>query len=138
MSAVISAFPATGKTYVADRYPNVVDSDSSAYPKGRAWPGNYIADIERHLADGKTILVSSHQEVREALVDAGIPFALVYPRRDLRREYRKRMEFRGSPAALVEKIDGLWDVMLDSMERQGGCTHYVLGPGDFLADILDP
>lgn len=136
-AAVICAFPATGKSYCAHRFDNVVDSDSSMFPKYHGeWPANYIDHIRSNLAAGKTVLASTHQETRVALIGAGIPFALVYPEYGLRAEYRARMERRGSPAWLVEKIDSMWDAMHESMVSQGACEHIVLGPGEFLADRL--
>src|SRR5581483_3326547 len=101
------AFPATGKTHFAERSWAVVDSDSSRFswkwtsPETRErhpeWPSNYIRHIQRELGYGKVVLVSTHQEVRDALVDAGLYFLLVYPAADLKAEYRQRMEQRGRP-----------------------------------------
>lgn len=146
---VISAFPATGKTYAARALPGVVDFDSSGYswkylgPDARVrhpeWPGNYIADAVWPGNNGSHVLVSSHAEVRTALVAAQIPFALVYPEAGLREVYRHRMTARGSPAALVTKvIDELWEEALWDCRSQPGCTHYELGAGEYLLDLLAP
>lgn len=143
---LIAAFPATGKTHLAKASEGVVDSDSSHFswkwlgPEDRErhpdWPGNYIAHIKSELADGRTVLVSTHQEVRDALVAAGLWFVLVFPAADLQAEYRKRMAERGSPSWLVEKVIGMWDEMQAQMRGQAGCDYLILGPGRYLGDVF--
>ena len=78
---VYSAFPGVGKTtYFNTTNRNVLDSDSSKFDK-KHFPDNYIEHIERNVMDPKVdkILVSSHKDVRDALIKKGIPFVLVYP-----------------------------------------------------------
>lgn len=140
---IVSAFPATGKTTVATSDRRFVDSDSSKFGwsepgvRNPEWPSNYIAHIDLARMDGHRVLVSSHGEVRAALADAGVPFALVYPDVSLREEYRARMIMRGSPLPLVKKvIEELWEPALAECAAQEGCEHIVLGRGQFLADVL--
>jgi len=67
---VYSAFPGTGKTtYFNNTYKNVLDSDSSKFDKAD-FPSNYIEHIKRNLEDDtvEKIMVSSHKDVRDALV----------------------------------------------------------------------
>jgi hypothetical protein len=138
MERVISAFPATGKSYAAHHFPRVVDSDSAAFPKGRVtWPRDYIQHIKHNARLGKIVLASSHREVREAMFEATLPYTLVYPEHSLRGEYIARMERRGSPWWLVEKIDTLWDKLYDSMESDAYGTHIVLARGEYLSDALE-
>lgn len=138
-SRVISAFPATGKSYVAAHRPGVFDSDSSTFSRGPEWPGNYIAHILVAAESGALVLVSTHAEVRQALEAEGIPFTLVYPERTLRDEYAARMEWRGSPDWLIRKVtEELWDDALADCAAQRGCEHVVLGSGEYLATILSP
>jgi hypothetical protein len=88
--SVIAAFPATGETYIAGRDHRFADSDSSGFSwespgvRNPEWPANYMAHIKGLIADGRHVLCSTHQEVRDALVDAGLPFTLVYPAEDQR------------------------------------------------------
>lgn len=144
---VVAAFPATGKSYFADHATGVVDSDSSSFSwkwitfdvreRHPEWPGNYMAHVSEKLASGALVLVSTHAEVRSALVDSGIPFTLVYPDVVLREEYRERMQRRGSPKPLIRKvIDELWVPALAECMAQRGCEHVVLGPGEYLSDAL--
>jgi hypothetical protein len=142
---LIAAFPATGKTRLAE-VASWVDSDSSSFswkwlsPDVRErhpeWPGNYISHIRRELADGQAVLVSTHAEVREALVKDGLHFLLAYPERGLRAEYRERMARRGSAAPLIDKIIGMWDDALDQLDAQPGCDRLILGAGRYLSDVF--
>lgn len=141
---LVSAFPATGKSYLAREYPDhIVDSDSSAFSwewmsfeerrRHPDWPNNYVVAIEEWLAAGnRTVFVSTHQELRDALVAARIPFLLVYPRADLRWEYMDRIAKRGSPQPFISKLNREWLSMMRSLQEQTGCAHVVLGPGEFL------
>lgn len=146
LSRVIAAFPATGKSYMASRTPSVADSDSSQFswmhPGSRErhpdWPHNYVEHLGHLLCSGlRLVLVSTHAEVRTALVEHGIDFTLVYPAASLRDEYRVRMERRDSPPALIAKvIDELWDSALAECRAQDGCEHIELGRGEYLSDVL--
>lgn len=139
---VMSAFPATGKTYLATRHSELVDSDSSKFSwkwfgsedreRHPDWPGNYVESIAQALEVGRSVLVSTHEEVRYALTEARISFLLAYPRADLRVEYLERMVQRGSPAPLIQKIRREWFLMMASLQAQTGCAHVVLGPGEYL------
>lgn len=135
---VIAGFPAVGKSYIATCRPDVVDSDSSSFSRGPEWPENYLDHIREQVAAGKIVLVSTHEEVREALRVAGIPYLLVYPGRDLREEYRDRMLNRGSHPALIAKVcDELWDDAITGCVMQMGCVHVELGPGQYLVDVIE-
>lgn len=143
MGHVISAFPATGKSHLSWTSFSYMDSDSSSFSwlkpgvRHPEWPGNYIERITDLLSIGGTVFVSTHAEVRNALVAAEIPFVLVYPAIDLRHEYRERMVDRGSPAALIEKvIDELWYPALRECQAQTDCIHVVLRRGQFLSDVV--
>lgn len=146
---LVSAFPATGKSYIAQGTPGVIDSDSSAFswvyphPEVRDrhpdWPHNYVAHIRELLraTSVRLVLVSTHAEVRRALAAEDIPFTLVIPAVGLREEYRQRMLERGSPEPLVRKvIDELWDQALAECLVQEGCRRIVLGRGEYLADAV--
>lgn len=143
---VISGFPGVGKSHLARRTSLLVvqDSDSSKFswltPGQRHphFPHNYIQHIQRLRVQGKTdiILVSSHKEVRDALVTNGIAFTLVYPRRDSKEQYLERYRGRGSDAEFLALLDKKWDEFLDEVENQQNCTKIELGPGQYLSDVV--
>jgi hypothetical protein len=136
---VYSAFPGVGKTtYFNTTEKSVLDSDSSKFDK-RKFPTNYIEHIERNMKDQKIdkILVSSHKDVRDALVNKKIPFVLVYPDRTIKDKYIQRYKDRGNNNAFVDLLDKNWDNWMDEMDNQEGCYKVKLGPGQYLSDVID-
>lgn len=135
---VVAAFPATGKSYLAARLgDSAVDSDSSQFARGNGeWPRNYIGRITADFDAGRTVLVSTHAEVRAALVAAGVYFVLAYPQRGLRAEYRERMKRRDSDGLLIDKVIGMWDRAIGELDAQEGCDRLILGSGRFLSDVF--
>lgn len=141
MTTVLSAFPGTGKTFLAANTSDVVlDSDSSSYSwisKGVRhpdFPANYISHIQENLGKANLILVSSHLEVRSALVAACIPFVLMYPERHLKPEYLLRYKQRGSSEAFIVLVDTMWNSWIDELESQPSCVHVVLKDGQYVSD----
>lgn len=141
---VYSAFPGCGKTtYFNTTQKNVLDSDSSKFDK-KHFPGNYLDHIERNIDNPSVdrILVSSHKDVRDALVNRNIPFVLVYPNRELKDEYIQRYKDRGNNDFFVELLDKNWDTWMDEMDEMGpqpGQFFYKvkLGSGQYLTDVID-
>lgn len=136
---VYSAFPGVGETtYFNTTSKNVLDSDSSKFDK-REFPKNYIQHIEKNIQDPDVdkILVSSHKIVRDALVDRGINFVLVYPDPSLKDEYIQRYKKRGNNDAFVELLNNNWDTWMKEMEGQQGCYKVKLKSGQYLSDVID-
>ena len=133
---VVSAFPGTGKSYfVTQMNSDVLDSDSSTFPKNK-FPGNYLNHIEARIKEGKSLLVSSHEDVRKELEARKIPFILAYPEESCLDEYIKRYETRGSPPAFIELLRKNWLGWIRGCQKQGGCQHAVLNSGLYLSDRL--
>lgn len=115
----------------------VFDSDSSIFPKD-GFPGNYIAHIQNVLSTypNVVIMVSSHDNVRAALHEEGIPFTLVYPERELKGEYLERYEGRGSPEAFVNMMDNKWNDFIDSANSDVNQDRIILGEGKYLLNAV--
>jgi hypothetical protein len=146
---VLSAFPGTGKSYfcntdVAYMPQNfAIDSDSSKFSwvvtngikeRNPEFPSNYIKHIKEGIGKHKFIFVSSHKEVRDALVKEDIDFTLVYPDRLLKEEYIDRYKKRGNDDNFITLVEKNWDMWLDELEKQGGCKHLVLGSEKYLSN----
>lgn len=138
-SIVCSAFPGTGKTYYcAGDYQPVdfaIDSDSSKFDK-QDFPQNYIEHIKNSLGKHSRIFVSSHQEVRSALIQNEIEFTLVYPDVSLKNEYIERYKKRGSNNSFIKLINDNWDDWISQLQNQKGCKHIVLKSGQFISNVL--
>ena len=143
MTRVISAFPGTGKSYFHQNSNlDILDSDSSEYSwiskgvRNPDFPDNYMAHIKGKIGSADIILVSSHEVVREALVNEGIEFTLVFPERSLKREYIERFRQRGSPETFIDILSKNWDSWITQLQEQSGCTQVQLQQGKYLSDWL--
>lgn len=147
MTAIISGFPGIGKTHLFETYNGkIADSDSSGFSwilmaKGKrirnpAFPENYIDHIKVKIGKVDIILVSSHKEVRDAMVEAGIKFFLVYPRMLLKEEYLLRYIERGSSEEFVNKVEKNWNDWQVDLEAQENCKKVALSGGQYLSDVL--
>lgn len=81
-------------------------------------------------------MISSHKEVRDALVENGLYFKLVYPDISLKEEYIKRYEERGNVDNFIKLLDNNWESWITELQTQVGCEHKVLKTGQFLSDII--
>jgi len=74
---------------------------------------NFIKDYIQHIKEniGKVdfIFVSSHLEVRQALMDEDIKYITVYPSHDMLNEWIGRMYLRGSYKAFIDFQIKNWD-----------------------------
>jgi hypothetical protein len=135
---VISAFPGCGKSHLfrnkGDK--QILDSDSSKFDKSK-FPQNYIDHIKSNIGTADMILVSSHKEVRDALVDNGIDFTLVYPNKDIKDEYIQRYIDRGNEDKFVELLKNNWNIWIPELEKQQGCKKIELNGGQYLSDVLN-
>lgn len=142
MSKIYSAFPGCGKTtyykecmFRSDRI--VIDSDSSAFDKSQ-FPQNYIQHIKKaNETDVITVvLISSHDVVRDALLNEGIYYNLVYPEQSLKDEYIQRYKDRGSNEAFIKLVEDNWDKWMEEMDNQPNCNKIRLKTGQYLSDVM--
>jgi hypothetical protein len=141
-SMLVSAFPGTGKSYYcygdADYIPQgfCTDSDSSKFDKSN-FPQNYIEHIKQKINEEYArIFISSHKDVRDALVLNNLPFVLVYPSKELKDEYIQRYKDRGNADGFIQLINSNWDNWLDDCKQQTDCYHIELESNEFIANVL--
>ena len=133
-----SAFPGTGKSYFYTVFGGtdgkiILDSDSSTFDK-KEFPANYIKHIKANIGKANIIFISSHKEVRDALVAADLEFILVYPNPFLKSEYIKRYKKRGNALEFVKLLEENWVSWLKGLVAQKGCYHIPLGTKEYIAD----
>ena len=136
MAQVVAGFPGVGKSTLTKEDPSIGDSDSSQFDK-EYFPGNYMAHVRNRMVADKLTLVSSHDIVRQALVKSKIDYILVYPALECKDEYLKRYAKRGSELKFIDLLERNWDDWIKDCQAQEGCTHVVLQPGQFLADVIE-
>jgi hypothetical protein len=132
---IISAFPGTGKSYYHNKYPDItLDSDSSNFSwvkdengnntkkRNPNFPQNYIEHIKENIGKYKYIFVSSHKEVRDALLDNCIFFYIVYPDDRRKEEFIQRYRDRGNHENFITLVDENWDDWLSEIRWiENGC-----------------
>lgn len=104
------------------------------------FPGNYIEHITENLGKYDYIFVSSHKDVRAALHESGIEYALVYPHRRCLEEWVGRCYLRqlqgtnGFPIKVL--VDNWYEWIAQCKDDPGAKDKFVLGRGDYLSAYL--
>lgn len=130
---IISAFPACGKSYVTKNHNydpfRLSDSDSSKFSwiydengnKTSTRNPNFITDYLNHIKQESRyrdfVFVSTHKDVRNALINECIPFILVYPVISMKEEMLKRMKDRGSDEEFIKFQDEHFESFVDEIEE---------------------
>lgn len=134
---IIAGFPGIGKSFLKKEYGELVsDSDSSKFPKDE-FPKNYIKHINSLIGKKSIILVSTHKEVLKGLEDAKISYILAYPREDLKNEYLRRYEERGSPAHFIELLDTNWTQFHADLKEAKPIFRMILSYDEYLKDKIE-
>lgn len=144
---IVSAFPATGKSYFTkNTSKNVLDSDSSNFSwiinedgtkiRNPNFPNNYIQHIKENIGKVDIIFVSSHKEVREALFENCLFFTLFRPNYFIKEEYIERFKQRGNDEKFINFIDVNWNGFIDELVLQKGCDIICLERGQYISNII--
>lgn len=150
----ICGFPGIGKSHLSREH-GWPDSDSSKFSwvkpvqeikpldltAGRfekirhpEWPNNYLDHIK---SISGPVLVSTHEEIRDLLSNAGFRFWVCYPERCCKQEYLQRYRDRGSSLEFIHLLDQKWDEWITGLEQDTRpAGRIVLKPGEFASDQL--
>ena len=135
---IVSAFPGSGKTYYHSNNPETtLDSDSSNFSwivdedgnkkRNPDFPNNYINYIKENIGKYEFIFVSTHKEVRKALLDNCIFFYLIYPlyRNELiKDEFIQRYKDRNSSKEFIKTLESKWhDWTKECYLEEKGCRN---------------
>lgn len=134
---IISAFPATGKSTLTKKgYEDAtfLDLDSSGFKDD--WPASYFKAIQNAIGTVDYILISSHTEVRDHLVDQHYSWTLVNPYHAMRNEIIGRLHLRGDSQDMIGFIAGAWDSITDVTRYNAECAKCMLGSNEYLADKM--
>ena len=128
---IICGFRGIGKSSIARTLPGIVDLESTPFNKN--W--KIYADVIEHMdKNGYTVLVSSHRELREELLNRNINYFYVKPEKNLKEEYLERYKKRGNTKAFINQIKDNWDNYLKSLK---GENIVELKSEEYLLDKLD-
>lgn len=126
MTIIISAFPATGKSYFFNNQKqfniSCCDSDSSMFswlPNGNRNP-NFTNDYFNHIVEivnskkFDIVFISTHQEIRKLLIEKNIPYLLVCPSKSLKEDYIDRFKKRGNDEKFIAFMENNFDSLVNS------------------------
>lgn len=150
LTKVVCAFPGTGKSYLAKKYPHLIlDYDSSRFSwittsfgqkvRNPDFPENYIQHIENMVEKQRyeIIFVSSHSEVREALRRNNIQYTLVYPRLRDKSKYLLRYAERGNTEEFISSVEKNYKSWILALQSEiDGCENIELTT-DFIGDLYE-
>lgn len=144
-AVVIAGFTCVGKTYAAQSQMNglpVIDLDSTPYswltPRTVRNPNfvdDYMKAIDKHLSERCVLLIAGHMAIREALVEKGVAFTVVYPAWEAKQDWLERLTRRGTPD-LIPFVEANWDDFMRRAPSEPGCEHVMLESGQYLSDVL--
>lgn len=136
MSLIIAGFPGMGKSYLFNENKEYYsDSDSSKFDK-KHFPKNYIKHIKSLVGKKQLILVSSHIEVRNAMLMAGMPFIYVIPSLDRKIEFLSNYKERNNTQEFIDNVEMNWERWLQISVYNNEYPVYVCTHG-YLKDNLE-
>ena len=157
MSAkVFSVFAGLGKTYVGEKYPNVLDLESSPFrydytnvkkedyekikekPNRKInpnWPNNFIDAIKEASNKYDIILVSPSPDIRELLEQNDIDYTFILPSKDSREILLERYKKRENSQELINLVMVYFDTW-SYKEEAYNCPLVILDKDKYLEDYL--
>ena len=103
------------------------------------FPKNYIKHIKENIGKCDLILVSSHEDVRKALTEAGIYYCVVFPSYELYHEYIGRCYLRekeGKQGFPIKVLEMFWTSWVKSCFDDTSFRYPIFRPGKYLSDYL--
>lgn len=150
IARVICGYPGIGKSWLNKNSDlKVLDSDSSKFSwiydefgnKTEKRNLNFVEDYIRHIKENlffaDIICVSTHLNIREALMKEHIDFVTVYPDINEKKAFLKRYKERGSSESFIEDQAANWEARIGNIENEPhGSKLIYLKANQNLADIL--
>ncbi len=138
MGKIISGFSNIGKSsFQKYRKESVYDLDTCYFNKIEGWVSIYIDCILALKEKYDYVFITTHGEVLKELEKRKIEYTLVYPKRELKEEYRLRAIQRHSSNDFVEGFFSRWDMHIDDCRKRKPTKRVELSSKEFLSDIFD-
>ena len=157
----IVATPGIGKSYLCDRYNELVDIDElrlfckyyipdnitreelektksrRPYDKRKNFKELFEKELDKVIESDKILICAPHKEIKEILVKKHIPYAFVYPSLNMKEEIKNRMVLRGNLSDVVKENDDLFYTFYHENKLEPfAIVKYRLKRGEFLEDVL--
>jgi len=149
---IIAAFAGTGKTYLANKYSNVIDiepanykwnsdniiteKDKGKYQKIREeWPQNYVNEIIKEHNNYDIVLIGLNRDARNLLYKMGYEYSICFPSSDRKNEYIQRYKDRGNSEEFLNKQAYYFDNELPLLYKEP-LEKMILEGNEFLEEYL--
>lgn len=157
LGIVVAGFGAIGKSYLGEKYPNIIDMESGNFAhlndevfsvpiekrKGTTirkpnpeWPQNYFKAIQEARKHYDIVLTSMHWDLLNFFEENNISYYLVFPEQGLEEEYAKRCYSRGNNKKFTEHMIAnikIWNKKLKEFKPK---ELILLKSGQYLEDVL--
>lgn len=152
---IYSVFAGAGKTYLSQKYPDIIDLESSFYQwaqadskksveankgnfqeKNIAWPQNYINEIARLDQLGETILIAAQPAILKLLTKNGLAFETITPEITDHLHYVQRYRERGNTDSFINFMDHHFNQFVHDLdENPDANAHWKIPLGKHLSDM---
>ena len=138
MGIIISGFSNIGKSSLLKfKNINYIDFDTHFFRKEEGWEKMYVECLLALSSKYDYVFITTHGVMLEELNKLGIEYYLVYPKRELKEEYRKRAISRNSSEEFVNGFFSRWDEHISDCEKNNFAKKIVLESGEYLSDVID-
>lgn len=137
MGVIISGFSNIGKSYlIKNKNINCIDFDTCYFKKIDNWVNIYVECVLALKEKYDYVLITTYGEVLNELNKRNIEYYLVYPKRELKEEYRNRAIKRGSDKDFIEGFFSRWDTHIDDCIKNKNKNKIVLNENEYLNDVI--
>lgn len=138
MGIIISGFSNIGKSSLKKfKDINYIDFDTHFFRKDEGWEKMYVECLLALSSKYDYVFITTHGVMLEELNKLGIEYYLVYPKRELKEEYRERAISRNSSEEFVNGFFSRWDEHISDCEKNTFAKKIVLESGEYLSDVID-
>ena len=138
MGIIISGFSNIGKSSLKKfKDINYIDFDTHFFRKEEGWEKMYVECLLALSSKYDYVFITTHGVMLEELIKRGIEYYLVYPKRELKEEYRERAISRNSSEEFVNGFFSRWDEHISDCEKNTFAKKIVLESGEYLSDVID-
>ena len=138
MGIIISGFSNIGKSSLKNfKDINYIDFDTHFFRKEEGWEKMYVECLLALSSKYDYVFITTHGVMLEELNKRGIEYYLVYPKRELKEEYRERAISRNSSEEFVNGFFSRWDEHISDCEKNTFAKKIVLESGEYLSDVID-
>lgn len=138
MGIIISGFSNIGKSSLSKfKDLNYIDFDTHFFRKEEGWEKMYVECLLALSSKYDYVFITTHGVMLERLNELGIEYYLVYPKRELKDEYKNRAISRNSSEEFVNGFFSRWDEHISDCEKNTFAKKIVLEAGEYLSDVID-